>query len=90
MSSTSSTVINLRTPPDQRELIDRAARLQGKSRTDFMLEASREKAQQVLLDQTLFMVSARQHKAFAALMDAPLSGNVAVKRLLSRRSPWDK
>ncbi len=49
-SATSSAVINLRTPPAQRELIDRAARLQGKSRTDFMLEASREKAEQVLLD----------------------------------------
>lgn len=90
MSSASTTVINLRTPPAQRELIDRAARLQGKSRTDFMLEASREKAQQVLLDQVMFTVSARQYKAFEALMDAPLAGNVAVKRLLAKRSPWEK
>ena len=50
MSTTASTVINLRTPPAQRELIDRAARLQGKSRTDSLLAASREKAEQVLLD----------------------------------------
>jgi uncharacterized protein (DUF1778 family) len=57
MSSTTSTVINLRTPASQRELIDRAAQLQGKSRTEFMLEASREKAQQVLLDKTLFIFS---------------------------------
>ena len=90
MSSASTTVINLRTPPDQRELIDRAARLQGKSRTDFMLEASREKAQQVLLDQVMFTLSAGQYKEFEALMDAPLAGNVAVKRLLARRSPWEK
>lgn len=90
MSSASTTVINLRTPPAQRELIDRAARLQGKSRTDFMLEASREKAQQVLLDQVMFTLSARQYKAFEALMDAPLAGNFAVKRLLAKRSPWEK
>lgn len=57
MNSLASTVINLRTPASQRELIDRAAQLQGKSRTEFMLEASREKAQQVLLDQTLFAVT---------------------------------
>ncbi len=44
MSTTASTVIDLRTPPARRELIDRAARLQGKRRTDFMPEASREKA----------------------------------------------
>ena len=90
MESTASTVINLRTPPAQRELIDRAARLQGKSRTEFMLEAAREKAEQVLLDQTLFTVDAKQFKAFIALMDAPLSGNAGLKRLLARRAPWEK
>ena len=90
MASTASTVINLRTPPAQRELIDRAARLQGKSRTDFMLEASREKAEQVLLDQTLFSVSAKQYQAFVALMDAPLANNPSLKRLLAKRAPWDK
>ena len=90
MNSLASTVINLRTPASQRELIDRAAQLQGKSRTEFMLEASREKAQQVLLDQTLFTVTPKQYKAFVALMDAPLSKNVALQRLLAKRSPWEK
>jgi uncharacterized protein (DUF1778 family) len=90
VSTTSSTVINLRTPVSQRELIDRAARLQGKSRTDFMLEASREKAEQVLLDQTLFAVSTKQYKAFEALMNAPLTQNVGLKRLLAKRAPWDR
>ena len=90
MSSTASTVINLRTPPAQRELIDRAARAQGKSRTEFMLEASREKAEQVLLDQTHFSVNAKQYKAFVALMDAPLTKNMALKRLLAKRAPWEK
>ena len=90
MSTVTSTVINLRTPPAQRELIDRAARLQGKSRTDFMLEASREKAQQVLLDQTLFTVSAKQYKAFEALMNAPLADSMALKQLLESRSPWER
>ena len=85
MSSTPScTVVNLRTPPAQRELIDRATRLQGKSRTDFVLGASHEKAEQVLLDQTLFTVNAEQYKAFVALIDAPLSKNAALKRLLPK------
>ena len=90
MSTSASTVINLRTPAAQRELIDRAAQLQGKSRTEFMLEAAREKAQQVLLDQTLFSVTPKQFKAFVALMDAPLAQNVALQRLLAKRSPWQK
>jgi uncharacterized protein (DUF1778 family) len=85
-----STTINLRTPRAQRALIDRAAQLQGKTRTEFMLEASREKAQQVLLDQTLFEVSPAQHAKFLALMDAPLAKNRRIKKLLSRRAPWEK
>jgi uncharacterized protein (DUF1778 family) len=90
MSTSASTVINLRTPAAQRELIDRAAQLQGKSRTEFMLEASREKAQQVLLDQTMFNVTPKQYKAFLALMDAPLADNAALQRLLAKRSPWEQ
>ena len=90
MSTTASSVINLRAPAAQRDLIDRAAQLQGKSRTEFMLEASREKAQQVLLDQTLFGVTSKQYKAFLTLMNAPLSENAALHRLLAKRSPWER
>jgi uncharacterized protein (DUF1778 family) len=87
MSAKSSSLINLRTPPEQRELIDRAARLQAKSRTEFALEASREKAEEVLADQVLFAASPKQFKAFVALMEAPLD-NPALQRLLSKRAPW--
>ena len=90
MNTTTSSIINLRTPVPQRELIDRAARLQGKSRTDFMLEASREKAEQVLLDQTRFVVTAEQFQAFETLMAAPLTHNADLQRLLARPSPWDR
>jgi uncharacterized protein (DUF1778 family) len=90
LNTATSTVINLRTPLSQRELIDRAAQLQGKSRTDFMLEASRDKAEQVLLDQTMFTVSAKQFKAFEALMSKPLAQNPRLMSLLAKRAPWDK
>jgi uncharacterized protein (DUF1778 family) len=90
MNTITSAVINLRTPLAQRELIDRAARLQGKSRTDFMLEASRDRAEQVLLDQTMFTVTAKQFKAFEALMSKPLAQNAGLKRLLAKPAPWDK
>jgi uncharacterized protein (DUF1778 family) len=85
-----STTVNLRTPRAQRALIDRAAQLQGKTRTEFMLEASREKAQQVLLDQSLIEVSSAQYAKFVKLMNEPLAKNKRAKRLLSRRAPWEK
>ena len=43
--------INLRALPEQRDLIDHAANLLGKNRSDFMLEAACDKAQAVVLDQ---------------------------------------
>jgi uncharacterized protein (DUF1778 family) len=89
MSTSTSTVISLRTSASQRDLIERAARLQGMSRSEFMLEAAREKAQQVLLDQTVFGVSPKQYKAFVATLDAPLRKNAAAQRLLTKRSPWE-
>ena len=46
--------INLRAHPEQRDLIDQAAMLLNKNRSDFMLEAACDKAQAVLLDQVFF------------------------------------
>ena len=48
------TAINLRALPQQLGLIDRAAQLQGKSRSDFMLEAACDKALSGVLDQAFF------------------------------------
>ena len=47
--------INLRALPEQRDLIDHAASLLGKNRSDFMLEAACDRAQAVILDQVFFM-----------------------------------
>jgi uncharacterized protein (DUF1778 family) len=41
------------------------------------------------LDQVLFTASAKQLKAFLALIDAPLD-NSALQRLLAKRAPWEK
>ena len=43
--------INLRVLHEQRDLIDHAATLLGKNRSDFMLETACDKAQAVVLDQ---------------------------------------
>ena len=52
--------INLRALPEQRDLIDHAAHLLGKNRSDFMLEAACERAQSVVLDQVHFMLDAEK------------------------------
>ena len=89
-TATRETTINLRAPAAQRALIDRAAQAQGKSRTDFMLEAACEKAQQVLLDRTVFALDARRFRRFVELLDAPVDTSQALTRLLRKRAPWER
>ncbi|MBV8068598.1 MAG: DUF1778 domain-containing protein, partial [Acidobacteriaceae bacterium] len=47
--------LNIRIKPEVRGLIDRAAELVGKNRTDFVLDAARQAAEDALLERTVFM-----------------------------------
>ncbi|MHB1605734.1 MAG: type II toxin-antitoxin system TacA family antitoxin [Leptospirales bacterium] len=80
--------INLRALPQQRDLIDQAAQLLGKNRSDFMLEAACDKAQAVLLDQVFFHLDEARFRQFTALLDEPPAPNVGLERLLAVKAPW--
>lgn len=82
--------INLRAHTGQRELIDQAASLLGKNRSDFMLEAACEKAQGVMLDQVLFQLDARKFQQFCRVLDAPVRPNKGMERLSAVKAPWDQ
>jgi uncharacterized protein (DUF1778 family) len=82
--------INLRAHPEQRELIDQAARLLGKNRSDFMLEAACDKAQSVLLDQVFFRLNDEKFREFTAMLDAPVQPNAGLDRLFAIKAPWVK
>jgi uncharacterized protein (DUF1778 family) len=81
--------INLRALPEQRDLIDHAANLLGKNRSDFMLEAACERAQSVLLDQVFFSLDADKFQQFTAILDAPPSASEGLERLMAVKVPWD-
>jgi len=80
--------INLRAKPEQRDLIDQAAEMLGKNRSDFMLEAACDRAQSVLLDQVYFRLDDRRFKDFVRLLDAPPAANAGLERLMSVKAPW--
>ncbi len=82
------TPINLRAHAEQRDLIDQAAQLLGKNRSDFMLEAACDKAQAVILDQVFFGLDAEKFRQFTALLDAPPAHNPGLKRLMAVEPPW--
>lgn len=82
--------INLRALPEQRELIDQAAKVLGKNRSDFMLEAACERAQSVMLDQLHFALDQSKFSDFVALLDAQPQHNTGLERLLAVQAPWHK
>ncbi len=82
--------LNLRIRPELRGMIDRAAALAGKNRTDFVLNAARNAAEEALLDQTAFSVDAKAHAEFLRLLDAPPKPNARLLRSLQTVAPWEK
>ena len=82
--------LNLRIKPDDRGLIDRAAKATGKTRTDFVLEAARRAAHEALLDRTEFKVTPEVYAEFLALLDAPARPNARLRKALQTQPPWDE
>jgi uncharacterized protein (DUF1778 family) len=81
--------LNLRIKPEERGLIDRAAKTLGKNRTDFMLDAARRAAEEALLDRTIFTVSPKAYADFLARLDAPPQPNERLRRTLRTSAPWE-
>jgi len=82
--------LNLRIKPNERGLIDRAAELTGKTRTDFVLEAAHRAAVDALTDRTLFVVSEESYAKFVAALDAPPQPNEKLRRTMQGPAPWDR
>ncbi len=80
--------VNLRIRHDIRTLIDRAAKSQGKTRSDFMIDAARRAAEESLLDQALVRVDQATYEHFLEVLDQPPSSD-GFKRLMDAERPWD-
>jgi len=81
--------INLRASAPLRDLIDRAATLLGQNRSEFMLETVRRRAEDVILDQTLFSLSDEQYQIFLNLLDNPPKPNDELRKLFATKAPWE-
>lgn len=87
VSDTQTHAVNLRVRGDIRALIDRAAKAQGKTRSEFMIDAARRAAEESLLDQTLLRVSLETYDYFLEVLDRPPGGE-AFERLMAAAKPW--
>jgi uncharacterized protein (DUF1778 family) len=82
--------INLRIEASTRKLIDDAAAILGKTRTEFMIETARQQAVDVLLDQRLFVLEAKRYDAFVHALDNPPVPGPKLRSLLRRVPAWRK
>jgi len=89
VSKPETRAVNLRIREDVRDLIDRAASAQSKTRSEFMIDAARRAAEESLLDQTLIRVDAQTFAQFTEQLDRPPSG-AGYERLMAAPLPWQK
>jgi uncharacterized protein (DUF1778 family) len=82
--------INLRASQKQKAMIDRAAEVLGRSRSEFMLEAACREAETILLDCRYFGLSTDAFKRFTAMLDRPPASNPKLRRLLQTKAPWEE
>ncbi|HBQ7842446.1 DUF1778 domain-containing protein [Klebsiella aerogenes] len=82
--------LNIRAKESQRALIDAAAEILHKSRTDFILEMVCQAAENVILDRRVFNLSDEQYAEFIDMLDAPVEANPALDKLLARKPQWEK
>lgn len=89
MDQVRDVTINIRATQSQRDLIDHAAEVQGKSRSEFMLESAYQRAQDVLLDRSFFALDKQKFEQFESLLDAPPASNDKLRDLLTTKAPWE-
>lgn len=88
MPTPKTSTINLRIHDSAVDLIDRAAKAAGKNRTEFVLDAARREAENVLLDQRLFLLDPKAFQKFESALNQPLQKRDALKKLLNTQPPW--
>ena len=82
--------LNIRIKPEERGLIDRAAKTRGKNRTDFILDAARSAAEEALLDQVIIAASRQAYAEFVRRLDMPPKPNERLRKTMQTLAPWDK
>lgn len=81
--------INLRIEGQTRKLIDDAAAVLGKTRTEFMIESARKVAIDVLLDQRLFVLDPERYDGFVRALANPPAPGPKLRSLLRRAPAWE-
>lgn len=78
--------LEFRLPPKAKTILKRAADVENKSLSAFLLDKGLEAAEETLAERREFSLSARQYDAFIAALDAPLKPRPRLEKLLTTPS----
>lgn len=81
-------VIQIRASAEVKAILNRAAALRGQKLSEFMLESSRRRAEEDLLDQRVFFLGPKDHEKFLAMLDAPPKPTKELRALFDRKRMW--
>ena len=81
--------LSMRLPEADLAIIDRAAALRGRSRTDFVRDAAVRAAEDVLMETVPIRMSAAGFKAFSAALAKPAAAVPEMVELFRRAAPWE-
>lgn len=70
-------------------IIDRAASLRGRSRTEFMRDSAVRTAEEVIMENTVIRMSPEGFAAFVDMLDRPAKPVPEMVELLKRPAPWE-
>ena len=81
--------LSMRLPEADIAIIDRAATLRGRSRTDFVREAAVRAAEDVLMETAPIRMTAIGFKAFMEALSRPGRPVPELVELFERKAPWE-
>lgn len=81
--------LSMRLPDADIAIIDRAATLRGRSRTDFVREAAVRAAEDVLMEATPIRMSPDGFDALLKALSAPVAPVSEMVEVLRRLAPWE-
>ncbi len=81
--------ISMRLPEADIAMIDRAAGLRGRSRTEFVRDAAVRAAEDVLMENRLIRMSPEGFADFMAVLSGPATAVPEMVDLAKRAAPWE-
>lgn len=84
-TSIQSARINLRTTPQAKATIERAATMMGATVSGFVLQNAYEAARRVVADDDSLVLSQRAFQSFVAACEKPTKPTAVLQKLMARR-----